>query len=291
MLAGMAGLIWSFGAFLSRVEDDEAAPKRHAEGAVALTGGADRITDAIELLAQGSADRLLITGVNPMTSRAEIAKLVPGTRHCSAAASNSATRPPTRSAMRPRPNDGCGPTISARSIVVTSNYHMPRALAEIGSALPDIDLIAFPVVSERGRSRPWWSDPQSTRLIVSEYVQICRRGRAAAADAAQAGTDRGSRALAAVLADAGLVPRPGFPGRPRFGTSTAMLVLRSALFNLLFYLNLLALMVLGLPGLAGPAGRHAPVGALGPLLAVAAEGDLRHACRIPRPASRARRAR
>jgi 1-acyl-sn-glycerol-3-phosphate acyltransferase len=39
----------------------------------------------------------------------------------------------------------------------------------------------------------------------------------------------------------------GFPAAPSFGTSTGMLLLRSALFNLLFYLNLLALMVLGLP--------------------------------------------
>ena len=171
MLAGMAGLIWSFGFFLSRVEEDEAAPKRHAEGAVALTGGADRITDAIELLAQGSVDRLLITGVNPMTSRAEIAKLVPGTQAlfgCCvelgyAAANTVGNAVETEQWVRAH---------HIRSlIVVTSNYHMPRALAEIGSALPDIELIAFPVVSERGRSRPWWSDPQSTRLIMSEYVK------------------------------------------------------------------------------------------------------------------------
>lgn len=171
LLAGMAGLTWSFGAFLSRVEEDEAAPKRHAEGAVALTGGADRITDAIELLVQGSVDRLLITGVNPMTSRAEIARLVPGTQAlfgCCvelgyAAANTVGNAVETERWVRAH---------HMRSlIVVTSNYHMPRAMAEIGSALPDIELIPFPVVSERGRSRPWWSDAQSTRLIMSEYVK------------------------------------------------------------------------------------------------------------------------
>lgn len=171
MVAGLAAMTGSFAAFLSRVEDIEAAPRRHAQGAVALTGGADRISDAMELLAQGSADRLLITGVNPTTSRAEIAKLVPGTAAlfgCCvelgyAAANTVGNAMETERWVRAH---------NIRSlIVVTSNYHMPRALAEIGSALPDVELIAYSVVSERGRSRPWWSDSQRTRLIMSEYVK------------------------------------------------------------------------------------------------------------------------
>ena len=54
---------------------------------------------------------------------------------------------------------------------MTSNYHMPRALAEIGSALPDVELLAYPVVSERGRTRAWWADGPSARLIGWEYVK------------------------------------------------------------------------------------------------------------------------
>ena len=54
-------------------------------------------------------------------------------------------------------------------VVVTSNYHMPRALAEIASALPDIDLLPYPVVPEK--SRRWWFDAQSTRLVLTEYAK------------------------------------------------------------------------------------------------------------------------
>ena len=48
---------------------------------------------------------------------------------------------------------------------------MPRALAEMGSALPDVELLAYPVVSDRGHSRAWWADGQSARLIGWEYVK------------------------------------------------------------------------------------------------------------------------
>ena len=56
-------------------------------------------------------------------------------------------------------------------IVVTSNYHMPRALAEIAHQLPGVALVPFPVVTERQRAEPWWSGGTTTRLMVSEYVK------------------------------------------------------------------------------------------------------------------------
>lgn len=170
-LAAMCALAWGFGEFLSRIASIESAPERHAEGAVALTGGADRIADAVELLANGKVDRLLITGVNPSTSRAEIAKQAPAARALFAccielgydAANTIGNAAETERWVR---------THHIRSlIVVTSNYHMPRAMAEIGSALPDVDLVPYPVVSEQGRGRSWWSDPQSARLIVGEYCK------------------------------------------------------------------------------------------------------------------------
>ena len=43
-------------------------------------------------------------------------------------------------------------------IVVTSSYHMPRAMAELAHQLPDVALIPFPVVSDRLRIEPWWSN-------------------------------------------------------------------------------------------------------------------------------------
>jgi uncharacterized SAM-binding protein YcdF (DUF218 family) len=57
-------------------------------------------------------------------------------------------------------------------IVVTSGYHMPRAMAEIGHQLPGVTLIAFPVLSEKLRAEPWWSNAATARLILLEYLKF-----------------------------------------------------------------------------------------------------------------------
>src|SRR5205085_4670793 len=53
-LALAAGFTW----FICRVPAQEVRLSRDADGIVALTGGASRITDAIELLASGRGQRL-----------------------------------------------------------------------------------------------------------------------------------------------------------------------------------------------------------------------------------------
>ncbi len=57
-------------------------------------------------------------------------------------------------------------------IVVTSGYHMPRAMAEIAHQLPGVTLIPFPVFSEKLRAEPWWSSPATARLILLEYLKF-----------------------------------------------------------------------------------------------------------------------
>ena len=52
----------------SAMPAEEVALTRNADGIVVLTGGASRVADAIELLANGHGKRLLISGVNPGTT-------------------------------------------------------------------------------------------------------------------------------------------------------------------------------------------------------------------------------
>src|SRR6266853_1366508 len=66
-----------FGWFLWSLPADEIVLNRDADGIVVLTGGASRISDAIELLAAGRGKRLLISGVNRTTTTAEIARINP----------------------------------------------------------------------------------------------------------------------------------------------------------------------------------------------------------------------
>src|SRR5262249_35421919 len=150
MLGG--GFLW----FIWRVPAEEVRLSKNADGIVALTGGASRIADAIELLASGHGTRLLISGANRATNSNEISRLNPEFERwvrCCVDFDRSLNTLGNAIETR-RWAEGRG----FRSlIVVTSNYHMPRALAEIAHQLPEVALVPFPVVTDRQRAEPWWT--------------------------------------------------------------------------------------------------------------------------------------
>jgi uncharacterized SAM-binding protein YcdF (DUF218 family) len=165
VLAGV-GFLW----FIWRVPADEVALDRNADGIVALTGGASRIADAIELLALGRGKRLLISGVNRATSSKEISRLNPEferwVRCCVDFDRSLNTLGNAVETRRWAESRGF------RSlIVVTSNYHMPRALAELSHQLPEVSLVPFPVVTDRQRADPWWAGGATARLMLTEYAK------------------------------------------------------------------------------------------------------------------------
>ena len=166
-----AALVLGFVIFLWLLPSGEVALNRNADGIVVLTGGTSRVTDALELLAAGRGKRLLITGVNPGTTTGDIARQVADYGRILACCVDL-----DYSAI-----NTLGNAVETRRwaidrgfhslIIVTSAYHMPRALAEIAHQLPDVALIPFPVVSDRLRIEPWWSTVATTRLVISEYFK------------------------------------------------------------------------------------------------------------------------
>jgi uncharacterized SAM-binding protein YcdF (DUF218 family) len=168
---GALALVLGFGAFIWFLPSQEIDLKGKADGIVVLTGGASRVADALELLSSGRGKRLLITGVNSGTTTGDLSRqFVSFDRQlaCCVDLDYSAL-------------NTLGNAIQTRHwaiehnfhslIVVTSAYHMPRALAELGHQLPDASLIAYPVVSDRLRIEPWWSNSDTTRLVLSEYLK------------------------------------------------------------------------------------------------------------------------
>jgi len=172
MAAGATGLLLLAGGFVrfvSSIVSDEVSLESKADGIVALTGAAGRIPDAIELLATERGKRLLITGVHRATSSREIARITPlYSKYFSCCIDLD------RSAL-----NTFGNALETRRwarennfnslIVVTSNWHMPRAMAELAHQLPDVTLIAYPVISEKVKTEPWWSNTDTARLLLAEY--------------------------------------------------------------------------------------------------------------------------
>lgn len=143
-----------------------------ADGIVVLTGGDHRISKAVKLLAAGRARRLLISGVNRRTSRAKLRRLTGQSRglfDCCIdigyeALDTSGNASETRAwAQRWK---------FSSLIIVTSSYHMPRSLVELGRAMPSARLIAYPVVPRKFHVTSWWSQPRTARLLMSEYLKF-----------------------------------------------------------------------------------------------------------------------
>jgi uncharacterized SAM-binding protein YcdF (DUF218 family) len=171
----VAALIGGVGAdfvrFVLSLEEREPALEMNADGIVALTGGAERISDAIGLLAEGRGRRLLITGVNQATSGLALSTLTPSTRSlltCCIDLDRNALNTVGNAMEAARWVNING----FRSIiVVTSSYHMPRTLMELRRVLPETELIAYPVVSHGLKLDRWWQDPATMRLLLVEYAK------------------------------------------------------------------------------------------------------------------------
>ena len=165
------GAAAGFIAFLAQLRGAEIAPDRKADGIVVLTGGSSRVSDAMELLAAGYGRRLLISGVHPTSTASDISRTLPENQsfmHCCVDLDRTAVSTRGNAAEARRWAEGRG----FRSlIVVTSNYHMPRALVEFSHAMPETALIPFAVVGDKWREEPWWTSSSTLRLLLSEYVK------------------------------------------------------------------------------------------------------------------------
>src|ERR671913_873627 len=176
VLLGSGVVAFLFGAgfiaFVATLDKFERDPGGRADGIVALTGGAQRIGDAIDLLAKGYGRRLLITGVNEKTSRDEIARLNPGQRRFFECCVD----------LDYRARNTIGNAIETRRwmqdngfrslIVVTSNYHMRRTLLELDNVMPGARKVPFAVVPEAIDVDSWWRSPGMAKFLAYEYVKL-----------------------------------------------------------------------------------------------------------------------
>lgn len=168
---GAVAVLAGFGMFLAAIQDSPPQPVQTADGIVVLTGAAERIVDATNLLIEKKGTRLLITGVHPDTTLVEISRTVPARQQALECCVELG-----RSALNTRGNAietaEWAQTRGFRSlIVVTSAWHMPRALVELRRAMPDIELVPYPVVTRQMQGASWWTGFGTGRLLFIEYVK------------------------------------------------------------------------------------------------------------------------
>ena len=164
-------LVIGFILFATGLEREQREPQQTADGIAVLTGGASRIDQAMKLLAQGKAKRVLITGVNRTTTTEELKDLASqGDQYFACCvdidkeARNTIDNATETSQWVALHHYGS-------IIVVTSNYHMPRALAELGRVMPGVALIPYMVVDNNVHLDRWWTYPGTTKLLLSEYMK------------------------------------------------------------------------------------------------------------------------
>jgi len=163
VLASGVGFAWFVGRILTPTP-----PPAPAAGIVVLTGGAGRVRKAFHLLLAGCAPRLLVSGVGAETDLADLARLagIPDASligRVRLGRNAATTYGNAREAARWVHAEDLGSLI-----LVTSFYHMPRALAEFRRALPHVRL--EPVsVPPPGPMRAW--RPDLWRVVAAEYAK------------------------------------------------------------------------------------------------------------------------
>lgn len=215
LLAGLGGVAAAAGfiAFTAQIAAREPVAVKSADAIVVLTGGPSRIVDAVGLLAEGRGKRLLITGVNPSISTEEMRRALPDGEHLLGCCIDLGHK-----ALNTRGNaleaaEWARDRRFRSLVVVTSSWHMPRAMMELGRALPEVELVAYPVVTTRTKPEHWWRDPGTLKLLAKEYVKFVmaavkiRPAQAVAGGATTPAPQPGPASLApASVAPASLAP-------------------------------------------------------------------------------------
>jgi uncharacterized SAM-binding protein YcdF (DUF218 family) len=154
---------------------------------VALTGANsnERIAAAVGLLTEREGRRVLVSGVNREVTREQLRAASGAVRRiydccvdlgftAADTVGNARETAQWAQAMRYQ-----------RLIVVTSDYHMPRAMLELRAVLrpPAFALATYAVPTPVLKTRQWWRSPRASRLLVVEYCKyLAILGREAVLD-------------------------------------------------------------------------------------------------------------
>jgi len=182
-LAAVLVFVGGFVVFVLKSPRPSADFSGQADGIVVLTGGPQRINEALELLRNHQGKRLLITGVHPHTSERRLSQLSGEETLFSCCVDIDRVAADTRGNAA-EASRWAEQNHFERLIVVTSDYHMARALLEFSRRMPNRTLTPWPVSALPELRMPpplVWA-----RMWLAEYVKYLLALVAPAAETRQA---------------------------------------------------------------------------------------------------------
>ena len=155
LIVASIALVWAggFATFLHRIPEASGAPSSlppqagTADGVVVFTGEGVRVSSAFDLFGAGVGQRLLISGVHPDTSLNELAHLYAGDPARFDCCIDLGRTAQTTRGNASETEAWAGEHGFAVVLLVTSDYHMPRAIAETRRRMPEIEIIPFVTTS------------------------------------------------------------------------------------------------------------------------------------------------
>ena len=179
-MKGLAGglvilMIWVAGllAFADRIARLTPAPSpAPADGVVALTGGSDlRLKAAAALLEEGKGRRLLMSGVNPKVSRTRLWGVTGAAKplfDCCVDLDFDASNTIGNARETARWARAMG---YHSLILVTADYHTPRAALELKAVMPEARITVYPIATPDLDARHWPDTSQGARRMMAEYMK------------------------------------------------------------------------------------------------------------------------
>jgi uncharacterized SAM-binding protein YcdF (DUF218 family) len=169
VLVWCAGLVW----FLAQIPVLESTQAEKVDAIVVLTGGAGRLEKGMRLFAEGRGKTLFITGAGKVVKVGDIIKYAPDDVRLEVerkaegiTLGHDAQNTIGNAEETSRWLEGKG---YKKLALVTSAYHMPRSMEEFRHTLPDMTLLAEPVVPERFSPLAMLLQSGGRKLAMSEY--------------------------------------------------------------------------------------------------------------------------
>jgi uncharacterized SAM-binding protein YcdF (DUF218 family) len=165
VLVWFAGLVW----FAAQVPSDQVSSPTKTDAIVVLTGGTGRLDTGLQLLEDGFAKQLFVSGVArnvDVSALLRVAQRNPDELACCISVGYQADD----TAGNARETAVWVSEKGIKSIrLVTASYHMPRSLVEFQRAVPDLVIMPHPVFPPRFKRSQWWLWPGTATLLSSEF--------------------------------------------------------------------------------------------------------------------------